>query len=60
LSTEPEQEDSFLVVIDRKIDLVTPFLTAHTYEGLIDHFYGIDLARIKVPEKLLGKDGEGL
>lgn len=42
LGIEPEREDSFLVVIDRKIDLVTPLLTAHSYEGLIDHFYEID------------------
>lgn len=48
------------MVIDRKIDLITPFLCAHSYEGLIDHFYGIDLTRIKVPEKLLGKEGEAL
>jgi hypothetical protein len=41
--------------MDRGIDPVTPFLTPHSYEGLIDHFYGIDLTRIRLPEKLLGK-----
>lgn len=43
--------------MDREIDMVTPLLTAHSYEALIDHFYAIDLTRIKVPAKLLGKEG---
>lgn len=48
-TTETEQLDSFLVVMDRGIDPVSPFLTPHSYEGLIDHFYGIDLTRIRIP-----------
>lgn len=53
---ESEKEDAFLVVIDRSIDKVTPLLTGHSYEALIDHFYGISLGTIRVPEKLLGKE----
>uniref|UniRef100_A0A7S1KPA5 Sec1-like protein n=1 Tax=Percolomonas cosmopolitus TaxID=63605 RepID=A0A7S1KPA5_9EUKA len=30
-----------LLLIDRSIDLVSPLLTQHTYEGLIDEFFGI-------------------
>jgi hypothetical protein len=35
-----KQFDS-LVVIDRATDLVTPFLTQLTYEGLLDEYFGI-------------------
>ena len=45
------------MVIDRSIDLVTPLLTGHSYEALIDHFYGINLGTIQVPSKLLGREG---
>lgn len=47
-------------MIDRRIDLVTPLLTGHSYEALIDHFYGIHLGSIKIPQKLLGKEGNKL
>ena len=47
-------------MIDRKIDLVTPLMTPHSYEALLDHFYGINLTSIKVPQKLLGKEGSQL
>jgi hypothetical protein len=49
LATELEREDAVLVVIDRSIDLVTPMLTGHSYEALIDHCYGIRLGSIQVP-----------
>lgn len=35
-----KQFDS-LVIIDRATDLVTPFLTQLTYEGLLDEYFGI-------------------
>ncbi|KAL0482286.1 vacuolar protein sorting protein VPS33 [Acrasis kona] len=31
-----------IILIDRKVDLATPLMTPFTYEGLIDHFYGIN------------------
>src|SRR3990167_534254 len=30
-----------LIILDRSLDLITPLLTHHTYEGLIDDFLGI-------------------
>jgi hypothetical protein len=30
-----------LIIIDRKVDMVTPLLTQLTYEGLIDELIGI-------------------
>jgi hypothetical protein len=35
-----KQFDS-LVIIDRAADLITPFLTQLTYEGLLDEYFGI-------------------
>lgn len=31
-----------LILLDRTVDLISPLLTQHTYEGLIDEFFGID------------------
>jgi hypothetical protein len=33
---------SSLILIDRKVDLVSPLMTPLTYEGLVDTFYGIN------------------
>jgi hypothetical protein len=41
-----------LIIIDRNIDFVTPLLKQITYEGLIDEFYGINGAIVKVPTAL--------
>lgn len=30
-----------LIVLDRRVDMITPMLTQLTYEGLIDEFVGI-------------------
>lgn len=30
-----------LIIIDRKVDMITPMLTQLTYEGLIDEFIGV-------------------
>jgi hypothetical protein len=40
LSLPSEQIDS-LIVLDRRVDMVTPLLTQLTYEGLIDELVGI-------------------
>ena len=55
----PEHSDiDTLLVIDREVDLVTPFITPLTYEGLIDELFpgGIKNAAVKVPPSVL--DGE--
>jgi hypothetical protein len=35
-----EKFDS-LIIIDRRVDMVTPMLTQLTYEGIIDEFVGV-------------------
>ena len=35
-----ERIDS-LIIIDRRVDLITPLLTQLTYEGLVDELFGI-------------------
>lgn len=47
-----KQFDS-LVIIDRATDLVTPFLTQLTYEGLLDEYFGIKNSYIEVNADLL-------
>lgn len=49
-----------LIVLDRKIDPITPLLTGHSYEALLDHFYNINHNKIMVPASLLGGVGEQL
>ncbi|EUD64696.1 hypothetical protein C922_04952 [Plasmodium inui San Antonio 1] len=41
------------VIIDRKIDMVTPFCTPFTYEGLLDHLFGISNLQIEVPRYII-------
>lgn len=31
-----------MIMIDRSCDLVSPFCRQHTYEGLLDDYFGID------------------
>ncbi|KAF8753754.1 Sec1 family [Rhizoctonia solani] len=47
-----KQFDS-LIIIDRSTDLITPFLTQLTYEGLLDEYFGIKNSYIEVNADLL-------
>ncbi|KAI0304598.1 Sec1-like protein, partial [Russula brevipes] len=42
-----------LIVIDRRVDMITPLLTQLTYEGLIDEVIHIRNSHIEVPASLL-------
>ncbi|KAF8665403.1 hypothetical protein AX16_000422 [Volvariella volvacea WC 439] len=42
-----------LIVLDRRVDLVTPMLTQLTYEGLIDEVIGIKNSHVEIPASLL-------
>lgn len=48
---EPEVDCLFL--IDRNIDLVTPFCVNQTYEGLLDEFFRIETCSITVDTQIL-------
>jgi len=38
---EADNHIDSLIVLDRKVDMITPLLTQLTYEGLIDELIGI-------------------
>ena len=42
-----------LLAFDRSVDFVTIMNTNHTFEGMIDEKFGINLGRTKISEKLL-------
>ena len=41
-----------MIVLDRSVDFITPFLSNLTFEGLVDEYYGINKGHIKVKRKL--------
>ena len=41
-----------MIVLDRSVDFITPFLSNLTFEGLVDDCYGINKGNIKVKRKL--------
>ncbi|KAF9567845.1 Sec1-like protein [Agrocybe pediades] len=42
-----------LIVLDRRVDMITPLLTQLTYEGLVDEFIGIKNSHVELPLSLL-------
>jgi len=42
-----------LIVLDRRVDLITPLLTQLTYEGLIDETIGIRNSQVELPASLV-------
>jgi hypothetical protein len=47
-----------IVVMDRRVDCVTPMLTPLTYEGLLDEVFGIECGHLRVPESVLRDDDD--
>eukprot|EP00804_Cyclotella_cryptica_P022461 CCRYP_015090-RA/>CCRYP_015090-RA protein AED:0.00 eAED:0.00 QI:44/1/1/1/1/1/2/2000/882 len=59
--SDPVSSIDALLVIDRKIDLVTPMLTPLTYEGLIDDVLGIQVGGcVSVQRSLVEPDDDQL
>ncbi|GJE86210.1 Sec1-like protein [Phanerochaete sordida] len=52
LGTMSDKLDS-LIIIDRRVDMVTPLLTQLTYEGLIDEVIGLRNSHVELPVSLL-------
>ncbi|KAK7063771.1 Sec1-like protein [Favolaschia claudopus] len=52
LLTQSEKMDS-LIIIDRRVDMITPLLTQLTYEGLIDELIGLKNSHVELPVSLL-------
>ncbi|KAJ3572215.1 hypothetical protein NP233_g3232 [Leucocoprinus birnbaumii] len=42
-----------LIVLDRRVDMITPLLTQLTYEGLIDELIGLRNSHVELPTSLL-------
>ncbi|PFH52295.1 hypothetical protein AMATHDRAFT_46418 [Amanita thiersii Skay4041] len=42
-----------LVILDRRVDMITPLLTQLTYEGLIDEVFTIKHSHVELPTSLL-------
>ena len=47
-----------MIMLDRKIDLITPMVTPLTYEGLLDEVVGIDCGFIHVPVSTINPDDD--
>ena len=44
------------IILDRSVDMVTPFCSNFIYEGLIDEYFGINFNSIKISSKILEKE----
>ena len=44
-----------IIIVDRSIDMITPFCTPLTYEGLVDHFYGIHNTFVELDARVSGQ-----
>jgi hypothetical protein len=45
-------------ILDRNVDMITPFCSNFIYEGLIDETFGINFNSIKISSKILEKEKE--
>ncbi|CDO73039.1 hypothetical protein BN946_scf185007.g93 [Trametes cinnabarina] len=52
LSSPSETIDS-LIILDRRVDMISPLLTQLTYEGLIDELIGIKNSHVELPVSLV-------
>ncbi|KDR85656.1 hypothetical protein GALMADRAFT_218752 [Galerina marginata CBS 339.88] len=50
--SSPSKIDS-LIILDRRVDMITPLLTQLTYEGLVDELIGIKNSHVELPLSLL-------
>ncbi|KAF8910066.1 Sec1-like protein [Gymnopilus junonius] len=49
----PSSKIDSVIILDRKVDLITPLLTQLTYEGLVDELIGIKNSHVELPLSLL-------
>ena len=45
-----------MIMIDRDVDVISPFCVNQNYEGLLDEFFGIKTCRISVDNKIVYPD----
>jgi hypothetical protein len=58
VNLEEEPKTLACIMFDRTIDMITPIITNHVYEALLDDNFGINFNIIKVDPKLLEKDAK--
>ncbi|KAH8835626.1 ATP binding protein [Flagelloscypha sp. PMI_526] len=49
----PSGQVDCLLILDRRVDMITPLLTQLTYEGLIDEVLGIKHSHVELPASLV-------
>ncbi|KAI0756292.1 Sec1-like protein [Daedaleopsis nitida] len=49
----PSETIDSLIVLDRRVDMISPLLTQLTYEGLIDELIGVKNSHVEVPASLI-------
>ena len=54
----PESEIDCLLMIDREVDLVSPFCVNQTYEGLLDEFFRIRTCSVTVDTEIVTPDAQ--
>jgi hypothetical protein len=52
----PSESVAAMMIMDRKVDMLTPLLTPLTYEGLLDDVLGIDCGYLNLNVKVLNPD----
>ena len=58
-TSQPSQIDA-VVLLDRRVDLITPLVTPLTYEGLVDELFGINYTVTQLPADRFPEDeGKG-
>ena len=58
ISSSEEGDIVAMLVLDRKVDMVTPMLTPLTYEGLLDEVIGIDCGFMNVNVEVINPESE--
>lgn len=55
----PTSKIDSLIILDRRVDMITPLLTQLTYEGLVDELIGIKNSHVELPLSLLNPPTTG-
>jgi len=45
-----------MIMVDRDVDLISPFCVSQSYEGLLDEFFGIKTCKLTVENKIVYPD----
>lgn len=57
-ASRQDPEVDCLIMIDRSVDLISPFCVQANYEGLLDETFGVECASMTVPRTIMVPDTE--